>query len=156
MKSVRLRLGDDTREVRLSDAGEAVLDGRAVAFRRSAEGGGIEGLAIGGRVHRVRAAREGNRVFVWCDGRIFVFDRAPRARAGAAEHGADLIAPMPGRVRRVFVDAGQAVGRGTVLLALEAMKMEHAIRAPRDGVVRRVLVAEGSLVDAGAELVELG
>jgi len=156
VKSVRLRLGDETRAVSLTGAGEAVLDGRPVAFRRSAEGGGIESLAIEGRVHRVRAVREGNRVFVWCDGRVFVFDRAARTRAGAAEHGPDLIAPMPGRVRRIFVAAGQPVARGTVLLALEAMKMEHAIRAPRDGVVTRLLVAEGALVDAGAELVELG
>ena len=38
---------------------------------------------------------------------------------------------------------------------LEAMKMEHSIRAPRDGVVRRIAVSEGDLVEAGVELVEL-
>jgi 3-methylcrotonyl-CoA carboxylase alpha subunit len=62
---------------------------------------------------------------------------------------------MPGRVRRVLVVGGAAVERGQPLLVLEAMKMEHSIRAPRDGVVRRVCVAEGELVDAGVELVEL-
>ena len=41
------------------------------------------------------------------------------------------------------------------LLILEAMKMEHSIRAPRDGVVRRVCVTEGELVESGIELVEL-
>jgi len=38
---------------------------------------------------------------------------------------------------------------------LEAMKMEHAIRAPRDGTVLKILHAEGDLVEAGAVLAEL-
>jgi pyruvate carboxylase subunit B len=38
---------------------------------------------------------------------------------------------------------------------LEAMKMEHAIRAPQDGVLKRLLVKEGDLVDAGVELAEI-
>jgi 3-methylcrotonyl-CoA carboxylase alpha subunit len=102
----------------------------------------------------VLAVRDGERVWVWCDGIVHVFDRARRSR-GAADHGSDLAAPMPGRVRRLLAAPGQSVARGAVLVALEAMKMEHAIRSPRDGVVKRVLVREGDLVDAGAELVEL-
>ena len=43
-----------------------------------------------------------------------------------------------------------------VLIVLEAMKMEHAIRAPKDGILRRLLVKEGDLVDAGVELAEIG
>lgn len=157
MKSVRLRLRDQTRDVRLEKPGEAVLAGRTVAYERGDAGGRLDRITVGGRAHRVATAREGDRVFVWCDGVAWAFERARSARAtAAADHGADLRAPMPGRVRRIFAAAGQTVARGTVLLALEAMKMEHAIRAPRDGVVRRVLVAEGELVDAGVELVELG
>jgi acetyl-CoA/propionyl-CoA carboxylase biotin carboxyl carrier protein len=58
---------------------------------------------------------------------------------------------MPGRVRRLLVEDGSHVRRGEVLLVLEAMKMEHAIRSPMDGTVR-LRVAEGDLVDAGVEL----
>ena len=72
------------------------------------------------------------------------------------EHGGDLLAPMPGRVRKVSVAAGDRVERGMVLIVLEAMKMEHAIRAPKDGTLRRLLVKEGDLVDAGVELAEIG
>ena len=58
---------------------------------------------------------------------------------------------MPGRVRRLLVEDGARVARGDVLLVLEAMKMEHAIRSPRDGTAR-LRVAEGDLVEAGIEL----
>jgi 3-methylcrotonyl-CoA carboxylase alpha subunit len=156
MRSVRLRLGDRTEDVLLEKAGEAAVGARRVAYERAGAGGPFDRIAIGGRAHRILAARDGERVHVWCDGVAYTFERASSARAAAAaDHGADLLAPMPGRVRRIFASAGEAVARGAVLLALEAMKMEHAIRAPRDGVVKRVLVAEGELVEAGAELVAL-
>ncbi|HWZ84614.1 MAG TPA: biotin/lipoyl-containing protein [Thermoanaerobaculia bacterium] len=151
MRAALLRLGGRTEAVRLEEEGEAVIGESRVAYERTGDR-----IVVAGRAHRVAAAREGNRVFVWCDGVAYVFERASSARAATpAEHGSDLFAPMPGRVRKVFATVGQSVARGAVLLALEAMKMEHAIRSPREGVVRRVLVAEGDLVDAGAELVEL-
>jgi 3-methylcrotonyl-CoA carboxylase alpha subunit len=153
--AARLRLREEVREVRL-EAGAARLDGRSVAFEREDRDGRLDAIAVAGRTHRVRTAREGNRVFVWCDGRTFAFERARPVRAAAgAEHGTDLLAPMPGRVRKVLVAAGSPVERGSVLLVLEAMKMEHAIRAPRDGVVAKVMVKEGELVEAGVELAEL-
>ena len=151
MRPVRLRLGDRTVDVLLEGDGKAAVGGRPVAFERA-----NDRITIGGVSHRVVTARDGTRIFVWCDGVAHAFERASSARtASSGDNGADLLAPMPGRVRKVFAAAGQAVARGAVLLALEAMKMEHAIRAPRDGVVKRVCVAEGVLVEAGAELVEL-
>jgi pyruvate carboxylase len=57
-------------------------------------------------------------------------------------------APMPGTVATVAVSAGHAVGRGEVLLTLEAMKMETAVRAERDGRVVEVLARPGEQVDA--------
>jgi biotin carboxyl carrier protein len=54
-------------------------------------------------------------------------------------------------VRRLLVEDGARVARGDLLLVLEAMKMEHAIRSPRDGTVL-LRVAEGDLVEAGVEL----
>jgi 3-methylcrotonyl-CoA carboxylase alpha subunit len=154
VKTTRLSSGGRTEEIGLGASGEASLGGRPVPYAREDAGGGVARLTAGGTAHRILALRDGDRVWVWCDGSVHVFDRARRARSGA-DHGADLSAPMPGLVRRVFAAPGKSVARGAVLVALEAMKMEHAIRAPRDGVVRRVLVREGDLVDAGAELVEL-
>ncbi len=62
---------------------------------------------------------------------------------------------MPGRIRRISVPRGETVKKGEVVLVLEAMKMEHAIRAPRDGVVTHLPHGEGDLVDAGAVLAEI-
>ena len=64
-------------------------------------------------------------------------------------------APMPGRVVSVAVVPGQAVAAGDRLAVLEAMKMEHTLRAARDGTVAEVLAAEGDQVEAGAPLIRL-
>ena len=76
------------------------------------------------------------------------------ARAG--EHDGDaagLVAPMPGKVIAVHVAAGSRVIKGTPLLVMEAMKMEHTIVAPDDGTVDAVLYGAGEQVAEGAPLV---
>ncbi|GAB3083287.1 biotin carboxylase N-terminal domain-containing protein [Nocardioides zeae] len=60
-----------------------------------------------------------------------------------------LLAPMPGTVVRVAVEAGARVAAGDTVLVLEAMKMQHAVAAPHDGVVAEVGVAAGQQVAAG-------
>ena len=70
--------------------------------------------------------------------------------------GEAVNAPMPGNILKVNVTAGQAVKAGTVLVVLEAMKMENEIMAPKDGTVTQVLVQKGSTVDTGAPLVVIG
>ena len=60
-----------------------------------------------------------------------------------------LTAPMPGTVAAVRVAKGDRVSAGQPLLALEAMKMEHAVLAPAGGVVAELRVGAGSQVDAG-------
>jgi biotin carboxyl carrier protein len=59
---------------------------------------------------------------------------------------------MPGKVIRVDVAAGDEVRAGQVLLVLEAMKMEHTLRAPHDGTVIEVDPRPGDQVEAGAIL----
>ena len=70
--------------------------------------------------------------------------------------GEAVNAPMPGNILKVNVQNGQAVKAGTVLVVLEAMKMENEIMAPKDGTVTQVLVSKGSTVDTGAPLVVIG
>ena len=62
---------------------------------------------------------------------------------------------MPGRIAAVRVAARASVSKGDVLVIVEAMKMEHAVRAPRDGIVERVLVSEGQMVGLGDILAEM-
>jgi len=81
---------------------------------------------------------------------------AATRRAGAHDHaGGAVTMPMPGLVVRVHVHEGERVTRGQVLAVVEAMKMEHTLRAPRDGVVRRLTAAAGKLVEGGAALMEV-
>ncbi len=71
---------------------------------------------------------------------------------GAALAAGALTAPMPGTVLRIDVAPGDAVQQGQVLLVLEAMKMEHAVRATASGTVESVDVEAGATVDAGSVL----
>ena len=64
-----------------------------------------------------------------------------------------LVSPMPGTVVRVEAVVGATVAAGTPLVALEAMKMEHTLRAPHAGMVAEVRVAVGDQVDTGTVLV---
>jgi 3-methylcrotonyl-CoA carboxylase alpha subunit len=148
---VKLAWGCRTRDVRIE--GETVfLDGRAISFSESAGDGGERRIWLEGRRHTAAVAADGPRVLVFCEGRTFAFERGEARRTRTAEQSGDLLAPMPGRVRRALVGEGERVARGQVVLVLEAMKMEHAIRSPRDGVVARLVHGEGDLVEAGTEL----
>jgi biotin carboxyl carrier protein len=64
-----------------------------------------------------------------------------------------ISAPMPGKVVRVLVEAGQSVRARQPVVVVEAMKMENALRSDRDGIVTEVLVRQGASVEAGALLV---
>lgn len=63
-----------------------------------------------------------------------------------------VTAPMPGKLVRILVEAGQEVSAGQGLVVMEAMKMENELRSPRAGRVRQVPVGEGQAVETGALL----
>lgn len=151
---MKLSSGDKSADV-LIEGENARLDGRSVTFEASRRDGRIEAIRIGEDVFRLRVAREKDRVFVWCAGEVREFLRAGRRSTRVAEAMGGLIAPMPGLVRRILAKAGSSVARGDVILILEAMKMEHAIRAPRDGTVAKIFHAEGDRVEAGTVLAEI-
>ncbi|MFZ5439205.1 MAG: acetyl-CoA carboxylase biotin carboxylase subunit [Myxococcota bacterium] len=77
------------------------------------------------------------------------------ARAGRDDgHGGKLVAPMPGKIVALLAPKGAAVKKGTPLLVMEAMKMEHTITAPSDGSVAEFLYGQGDQVAEGAELLK--
>ena len=151
---MRLSAGDEAADVRI-EGESALLDGRRVRFEASRRDGRLEAIRIGEDVFRVRVARAKERVFVWCAGEVREFHRAARPVARMAEAPGGLVAPMPGLVRRIVAKVGKSVARGDVILILEAMKMEHAIRAPRAGIVEKIFHDEGDLVEAGTALAAL-
>ncbi|WP_122819058.1 acetyl/propionyl/methylcrotonyl-CoA carboxylase subunit alpha [Nocardioides pantholopis] len=79
--------------------------------------------------------------------------RVPRFTDPAAQVATgSLLAPMPGSVVGVLVEAGARVTAGQPVLVLEAMKMQHTVAAPYDGVVSELPVSVGDQVAAGAVL----
>jgi len=103
------------------------------------------------------AIRRGNTLYLQWDGELHAvtpFD--PIAEADASHsHQGGLSAPMNGSIVRVLVEVGQTVEAGTQLVVLEAMKMEHSIRAAHAGTVKALFCQEGEMVSEGAVLVEL-
>jgi acetyl/propionyl-CoA carboxylase alpha subunit len=106
-----------------------------------------------------RVALTGRRLFIWWHGRSWEFTEDKGSASPTAARRSDssggLLSPMPGRIRQVLVAEGDRVAKGQVLLVLEAMKMEHAIRSPHDGRVTKLAFGEGDLVDAGAVLADV-
>ena len=74
---------------------------------------------------------------------------------GSTAIAGTIRAPMAGRIAAVHVAEGQSVAKGTLLLVLEAMKMEHPSVAPMDAIVARVCTAQGAQVASGSLLIEL-
>ena len=74
--------------------------------------------------------------------------------ADAAGADAGLAAPMNGTIVALLADVGSTVEADAPLLVMEAMKMEHTIRAPAAGVVQAFYYQPGDLVDGGAELLD--
>ena len=113
-------------------------------------------VKLGGAAFRVRAVRDGADWHLFRDGAHRVLT-LHSAHAVAEPEGAagSLAAPMPGKVLQVLVAAGAQVTKGTPLVVLEAMKMEHTISAPRDGRVAEIHYKAGEQVGEGAELLRL-
>ena len=99
-------------------------------------------------------------VLVRCAGREFhALVSDPRAwrrgRGGlfGAEGKHQVTAPMPGKVVRVLVSAGESVQANQGIVVVEAMKMQNEIRAPKAGTIERIFISEGQAVASGQPLV---
>lgn len=66
-----------------------------------------------------------------------------------------ITSPMPCKISSIKVKAGQSVTKGSILVAVEAMKMEHLIRSPIEGVIKRINCKENQIVGDNKILLEL-
>ena len=104
-----------------------------------------DGVATTYHLHRT-----GDRVDVESGRGHVALTRKPRFTDPADQVAeGSLLAPMPGAVVAVQVEAGAEVRQGQTVLVLEAMKMQHNVSAPHDGVVTDLPVAVGQQVAAG-------
>ena len=161
-----VRIEGEEHEV-LLDGDGVHIDGDDVAAQVAViEGTPVHMVSLGSEMHRVivRRGRSRGSYTLWLDGYRFEVEaldertRTIRDLAGtkAGPSGpAPLIAPMPGLVVRVNVQAGDQVQAGQGLVVMEAMKMENELRAQAAGRVRAVLAMPGTAVEKGTLLIEL-
>ena len=109
---------------------------------------------------------ENGEIHVEVSGERFAFSRggsmgllggrgADAAGADTTNRGSarrEVRAPMPGKVVKLLVGAGDTVASGQGVLLFEAMKMQNEIKSPQDGVVGEMSVHEGQVVEARARL----
>jgi len=143
----------------------AEVGGRRYEMETRGVGAGEYLLIHGGRVYECRVGAEPGaegrgalRVSVGArEYGVRLTDPKHLRGAGAAggEQGgrAQIKAPMPGKVVRVLVEAGQAVEAGQPVVVVEAMKMQNELKSPKSGTVAELRAAAGSTVNSGDVLV---
>jgi biotin carboxyl carrier protein len=138
----------------------AEVGGRAYELDARSLGGGEYLLLQGGRVYdcRVSADPGGARGAseVSLRGRAYSvrLTDPKRLRGAGGAHGpeagrAQVTAPMPGKVVRVLVEAGQKVEAGQGVVVVEAMKMQNEMKSPKAGAVAELRAEVGATVNAG-------
>jgi biotin carboxyl carrier protein len=145
---------------RTSERWSIALDGHAVDADAIEIAPNIFSILLNGKSHEVRITpTPTGALTLQTDHQEFTAELLdPRAWRGR-RHGAleaegrqQIIAPMPGKIVRVLVQAGDKVEAGQGLIVVEAMKMQNEIRSPKSGTVERLLAKEGQPVNAGQVL----
>lgn len=135
------------------------LDGRPLEAELE-QTGEFSSLLVDGQSYELGLEERPGGYRVLLPGRTLEVDLADAATgtdslARPSGGPARVTAPMPGKLLRVLVEAGQEVEPGQGLLVMEAMKMENELRAPRAGRVEVVAAREGQAVETGALLLVL-
>jgi biotin carboxyl carrier protein len=158
-----VQIGGKTRTVELqrdSHRWQISLDGVALNADAVEISPNVFSVLLNGESYEVRlAADDDGKLTLQTRHHEFVAEVVdPRAWRGRrhgvveAEGRQQILAPMPGKVVRLLVRAGDKVAAGQGLLVVEAMKMQNEVRSPKTGTVERLLAKEGQPVNAGEVL----
>ncbi|MFG1932617.1 acetyl/propionyl/methylcrotonyl-CoA carboxylase subunit alpha [Mycobacterium sp. NPDC048908] len=156
----RLHAGERTDHVHLTGTPTAatarVEDGETRSLTASLDADQLTVTLDGLRTEYLVAATDGQIWLAGGGGTAMVEEVREAPVRPDEEHSGDaeLTSPMPGSVVAVGVEDGQEVAAGTVVVTVEAMKMEHALSAPIDGAVE-LLVAAGDQVKVGQPLARI-
>ena len=98
-------------------------------------------------------------LWVHFQGRTFVYENPKKAEFGKKSagkaRGGILISPMPGKITKVFKNAGENVTAGDALIVMEAMKMEYTLKADVAGKIKSIDCKAGDQVKLGKELLTI-
>lgn len=116
-------------------------------------------LRIDGVDHRAQAQLIKGTLWVHYNGRTFTVDtgagQKSRRKAAVGVSSDQVLAPMPGKVTKIFVSPGAVIEQGQAVLVMEAMKMEYTLKAEVSGSVENVQCAVGEQVELGKTLVKI-
>jgi len=119
-------------------------------------------LTDANRTHRIFLAGTPEKTYLYLNGQQYVVEHPTEDDQASVRRDMDLIsddsgicAPMPGKILKILVEENQPVEAKQNLVIVEAMKMEHSIRAPQDAIVKKINFKEGDLVDTGQQILEL-
>lgn len=116
-------------------------------------------LRIDGVDHRAQAQLIKGTLWVHYNGRTFMMDtgagQKSRRKVAVGGSSDQVVAPMPGKVTKIFVSPGAAIEQGQAVLVMEAMKMEYTLKAEIAGIVESVQCAVGEQVELGKTLVKI-
>ncbi|MDY3331740.1 MAG: acetyl/propionyl/methylcrotonyl-CoA carboxylase subunit alpha [Pelistega sp.] len=162
-ETIYLRDNETDRTVQLSRQGNAwtlSLDGQAHTFAWNViteQGRLLSKVTLDGVNSSMAVVINGEDAYLFDQGKVTHLQLPNDFHHSADEqgHGSGLVAPMPGKIISLAVNAGDSVKAGQALLVMEAMKMEHTITAPADGKVEEIFYAVGDQVTEGAELIKL-
>ncbi len=119
---------------------------------------GVYSVLMDGHSYEARVEPADSGVVVFIDGYRFEIEvRDPRrwrrqTRGREIAGRLNVVAPMPGKIVRVLVSAGDTVAAGQGLLVVEAMKMQNEVKAPKAGRVVSIAAREGATAAAGETL----
>ncbi len=130
------------------------LDDELAQMRVTEVEPGLYAILRNGRSLQVRVIK-GQVEIDGCTLNVDVRDPRERTRKGTGTGVAgrqNILAPMPGKVIRVLVAAGDVVEAGQGLIVVEAMKMQNEMKAPKAGTIAQLNAMEGATVAVGETL----
>ena len=139
-------------EYKLQRNNKFIFSSNKEAFIYSSDENGID-LMFDGKRHYSRVTVSENNILVHMPFGDVMLHLQPRFKMPGVESTVGgLVAPMPGKVIDVKVKKGKKVQAGDTLVILEAMKMEHSIKATESGTVSELLISVNDQVENGALL----
>lgn len=117
----------------------------------------IESLGLTYNIHSFTFSTDGLKQVFMNDREalVRVIPKASRASSNLEFSEGSLQSPMPGKIFKIIKKLGESVRAGDAVLIVEAMKMEHTVKATKDGVVKEIFFKEGDQVQGGVLLCEI-
>ena len=149
----RLEVNDAVHSASVSVIAHDHLHVNGIDIQHLGSDGRCATLVLNGIRRRVAYHLDGNQL--WLPGLRVINGTQPIANHQADADSGTLKAPMAGAVVEVRVRVGENVSKGQLLVVLEAMKMEHPLKAGIDGIIKGVQVVAGDQVRNRQVLLEI-